>query len=118
MIWLRVLGGAVLCLAVGFLTLDARGGKKEAAADDDFINGKIQSVDARASVFTLKLKNGKDRKFKVTDGTKFFGPQGGISKKGIKDDRMVKGNTVKVLPSKDGKSAQAVHLPLRKSKKS
>lgn len=117
MIRLRVLGGALLCLAVGFLTLDAQGGKKETGGDDDYIHGKIQSVDAKASSFTLRLKNGKDRKFMVMDSTKFIGPQGGVSKKGLMDDRMAKGYAVKVLPSKDRKSAKEVHLPLRKSKK-
>ena len=116
--WLRVLGGSFLCLAIGFLTLDAQGGKKETGSDDDFINGKIQSVDVKGNVFTLRLRNGKDRKFKVSEDTKFVGPQGGVSKKGMMDDRMAKGNAVKVLPSKDGKSAKEVHLPLRKTKKS
>lgn len=117
MMWLRVLGGAALCLAFALFAIEAQGGKKDAAGDDVYVHGKIQSVNAKASMFTLRLRNGKDRKFKVTAKTKFIGPQGGVSKKGIKDDRMAKGNAVKVLPEKDGKVAKEVHLPVRKSKK-
>jgi hypothetical protein len=35
--------------------------------------------------------------FTVRKVTKFIGPKGGISKDGLKDDRMVKGNVVKVI---------------------
>ena len=51
---------------------------------------------------------------RADDKTKFIGPKGGKAKDGLKDDRMAKGNEVKVLPTKDGKTAKEVHLPYRK----
>ena len=51
--------------------------------------------------------------FKVDEQTKFIGPKGGKGD-GLKDDRMEKGNEVKILPSTDGKLAMEVHLPFRK----
>jgi hypothetical protein len=80
----------------------------------DLVVGKVKKVDVDKNKFTIVLESGKDRTFGVDDKTKFIGPRGGKSKDGLKDDRMAKGNEVKVLPTKDGKTAKEVHLPYRK----
>ena len=105
--------GIVLCMGSD----QAQGGGKDKTKETlkDMVAGKVKSVDSVKSMFTITLESGKDRMFAVDDATKFIGPKGGKGK-GLKDDRMAKGFTVKVLPGKDGKTAKEVHLALRKKK--
>jgi hypothetical protein len=107
----RALGCSVIVLALGVVGLEAQAGKggKE-------VEGTVKQVDAAKSKFTITLKDGKDRTFEVNKDTKFVGPQGGMSKEGLKDDRMTKGYEVKVVPAADNKTAAEVKLPLRKKK--
>jgi hypothetical protein len=106
--------GLVLCMASD----QAQGGGKDKdkgkETPKDLVVGKVKKVDIDKNKFTIVLESGKDRTFGVDDKTKFFGPKGGKAKDGLKDDRMAKGNEVKVLPTKDGKTAKEVHLPYRK----
>ena len=44
-------------------------------------------------------------------GMEFVGPHGGISKAGLKDDRLAVGNEVTLVLS--GKSLKEIHLPYR-----
>jgi hypothetical protein len=95
----------------------SQGGKdkdKSKSTDDAKVVGKIKIMNLARSNFTITLEDGKDRTFAVDKKTKFFGPQGGKAKDGLKDDRMGKGYEVKVVPTKDGKTAKEVHLPYRK----
>ena len=110
---LRSVGCGFLLLAVAAMTGEAGGDKKK--DDKKLVVGDIKSVNLEKSKFTITLESGKDRTFGVTDDTKFIGPKGGKGD-GLKDDRMAKGYEVKVLPSKDGKTALEVHLPFRKKK--
>ena len=70
--------------------------------------------------FTIEIKpaEGKVRTFLVDESTKFVGPKGGsrgMGKAGLKDDTMVSGNEVRVVPGPGDKMALEVHLPTRKS---
>jgi len=97
---------------------------KDKATKDKFeiprtaLSGKVKAVDLKEPSFTITLKGGKDRKFKVDDKTEFYGPKGGdrgTGAEGLKDDCMGKGYEIKVVASKDGKTAKEVYLPVRKS---
>ena len=104
--------GLVLCMAGD----QAQGGGKDKGKETpkDLVVGKVKKVDVDKNKFTIVLESGKDRTFGVDDKTKVIGPRGGKAKDGLKDDRMAKGYEVKVLPTKDGKTAKEVHLPYRK----
>lgn len=52
----------------------------------------------------------------MNDETKFIGPKGGVSDKGIKDDRLVKGAELKLVVAGNNKTLRAVHLSERKAK--
>jgi len=105
----RIVGSCFLVVALGIVGLQAQD-KKDAVA------GKVKLVDIKKSEFVITLKDGKDRTFSVSKETKFIGPQGGVSKKGLKDDRMEPGYEVSVTAGTDGKSAVEVKLPYRKKK--
>jgi hypothetical protein len=115
----RILGIAVLGLAVGAYTTDA--GRAQDKKDDTKklagVTGTIKSVDKKEGSFTITVEK-KDRKFTVNDDTKFVGPKGGkrgMGKEGLSDDCMDKGYEVRVVPAKDAKVAAEVNLPNRKT---
>ncbi|HYT88058.1 MAG TPA: hypothetical protein VEL76_05010 [Gemmataceae bacterium] len=105
----RLLGCTLLGLALCAGALPAQGGK-----DGKEVVGKIKEVQLAKKAFTITLESGKERTFLVNDDTRFVGPKGGVSAEGLKDDRMVKGNEVKVVPAADNKTAKEVKLPIRK----
>lgn len=107
----RMLGCSLLVVCVWVVGIQAQE-KKET----DPIVGKVKEVDAKKALFVITLKDGKDRTFLVNKETKFLGPQGGVSKLALKDDRMEPGYEVQVTASEDGKTAVQVKLPLRKKK--
>lgn len=86
----------------------------------DAIAGKVKSVDLKEGSFVLAMTGGKDRMFLVDAKTEFYGPRGGdrgTGPSGLKDDCMEKGYEIRVVASKDGKTAVDVHLPVRKGEK-
>jgi hypothetical protein len=117
-------GLASLFLVVA-LALQASGqGKdkdKKFEVPKDAISGTVQFVDLKGSSFTIAVEKAKgNRAFFVDDKTEFWGPKGGdrgTGAKGLKDDCMAAGYTIKVVATKDGKTAKDVYLPARKSKK-
>ncbi|HEV3237437.1 MAG TPA: hypothetical protein VGZ25_10640 [Gemmataceae bacterium] len=84
-------------------------------AADKEVTGKLVSVDAKKMVLTVTTENGK-KDYDVNDDTKFIGPKGGKSDKGIKDDRLVKGAELKLIVAGNNKTLREVHLPERKEK--
>jgi hypothetical protein len=118
----RLLGCILLGLAACAAGLGAQGdkgtrdGKKEAKAGNEVV-GKVKAVDLKKQSFTITTDAGKDRTFLVDDKTRFVGPRGGVSKEGLKDDRLAKGAEVEVTPAPDGKAAREVKLPFRKKGK-
>jgi len=86
-----------------------------ASAADKEVTGKLVSVDAKKMVLTVKTDDG-NKNYDVNDDTKFIGPKGGKSDKGIKDDRLVKGVELKLIVAGNNKTLREVHLPERKEK--
>lgn len=121
----RILGFTFLGLTLCAFTIEAGGGKDKDVKDKkeikkvEDVTGTVSSVDKKAGSFTIVVEK-KDRKFLVTDDTKFIGPKGGkrgTGKEGLDDDCMAKGYEIRVVPTKDAKSAAEVHLPNRKTEK-
>jgi hypothetical protein len=115
---LRLLGGAILGLAVCTVGVQGQGdkgvkdGKKDGKGKE--IVGKLKEVSLTKKSFTIVTEDKKERTFLVDKDTKFVGPRGGVSAEGLKDDRMAKGNEVKVVAAPDNKTAKEVRLPFRK----
>ena len=106
--------GAALCATSGQTSQGGKDKDKDKSTDESMVVGKVKVVNLARNNFTITLESGKDRTFAVDKKSKFLGPQGGKSKDGLKDDRMAKGYEVKVVPTKNGKTAKEVHLPYRK----
>jgi hypothetical protein len=71
----------------------------------------VLKVDAAKNTIRVKTADGKQTDLMVDDQTQFIGPRGGVSKDGIKDDRLHVGAQLKV--TMDGKSVKEIHLPYR-----
>jgi len=106
-----VLTGSLLTVAAAQDTKKDKA--KDAPKDAKEITGKITKVDADKMTFSIKTDDGKTMDFKVDDDVKFIGPRGGVSKMGIKDDRVKVGAEVKLTMDATGKTLKEVHLPRR-----
>jgi len=82
------------------------------------MSGVLKAVDAEKGSFVLAQEDGKTRTFVVNESTKFVGAKGGsrgMGKAALKDETMVPGSAVRVVPAADGNAALEVHLPARNS---
>jgi hypothetical protein len=86
-------------------------------AADKEVKGTVVKVDLKKNVITVKTDDGKDHTYDVNDDTKFVGPRGGVSDKGIKDDRLTKGAEITLVIAGNNRTAREVRLPERKSDK-
>ena len=86
-----------------------------ALAADKELMAKLVSVDAKKMTLTVTT-DGKKIAYDVNEETKFLGPKGGASEKGIKDDRLVKGAELKLVIAGNNRTLREVHLPERKAK--
>jgi hypothetical protein len=84
-------------------------------AADKEVKGKVVKVDVKKNVITVMTEDGK-KDYDVNKDTKFIGPRGGVSKKGIEDDRLVAGAEVTLKVAGNNRTLREVHLPVRKSK--
>src|SRR5262245_7218381 len=84
-------------------------------AADKEVKGKIVKVDAKKNVITDMNEDDK-KEFDVNKDTKFIGPKGGISDKGIEDDRLEVGAEVTLKVAGNNRTLHEVHLPERKGK--
>jgi len=84
-------------------------------AADKEVKGKIVKVDAKKNVITVMTEDGK-KEYDVNKDTKFIGPKGGISDKGIEDDRLEVGAEVTLKVAGNNRTLHEVHLPERKGK--
>ena len=84
-------------------------------AADKEVNAKIVKVDVKNKALTVSTDDGK-KEYGVNDETKFIGPKGGVSDKGINDDRLVAGAEVRLVVAGNNKTLREVHLPERKAK--
>jgi hypothetical protein len=86
-----------------------------AFAADKEVKGKLVKVDVKKNTLTVKTDDG-NKTYDVNDDTKFIGPKGGVSEKGIKDDRLVAGVELKLLVAGNNRTLREVHIPERKAK--
>ncbi len=61
------------------------------------------------------LDDGKEHNDDVADDTKFIGPKGGVSEKGIKDHRLKKGVDLKLIVAGNNRTLREVHIPVVKN---
>jgi hypothetical protein len=119
----RAVGLSAVMLLALLLARAADGGgkdKKTFEVPKDAIPGTVKFLDLKKATFTVELDKGKLRKFAVDEKTEFWGPKGGdrgTGPKGLEDDCMAVGYEIKVVPTKDGKTAKDVFLPERKPAK-
>lgn len=86
-----------------------------ASAADKEVTGKLVKVDVKKNVITVKTDDG-EKSYDVNENTKFIGPKGGVSDKGIKDDRLVAGVQLKLLVAGNNRTLREVRIPEKKSK--
>src|SRR5262249_5196988 len=84
-------------------------------AADKEVKGKLVKVDVDKKVLTVNTDDGK-KEYTVNAETKFIGPKGGVSKEGIKDERLVAGAEIKLVIAANNKTVREVHLPEKKPK--
>src|SRR5438093_9013068 len=84
-------------------------------AADKEIKGKIVKVDVKKNTITVITDDGK-KEYDVNKETKFIGPRGGVSEKGIEDDRLERGAEVTLKVAGNNRTLHEVHLPVRKAK--
>jgi hypothetical protein len=84
-------------------------------AADKEVKGKIVKVDVKKNVITVKTDDGT-KDYDVNKDTKFIGPKGGVSEKGIEDDRLAPGAEVTLKVAGNNRTLHEVHLPVRKGK--
>jgi hypothetical protein len=86
-----------------------------AAAADKDVTGKLVKVDVKGKVLTVKTDDG-EKNYDVNDDTKFIGPKGGVSDKGIKDERLVAGVELKLVVAGNNRTLRVVNIPEKKGK--
>ena len=86
-----------------------------ALAVDKEIKGKIVKVDVKKNVITVMTEDGK-KDYEVNKDTKFIGPKGGVSEKGIDDDRLQPGVEVTLKIAGNNRTLHEVHIPAKKGK--
>jgi hypothetical protein len=84
-------------------------------AADKEVKGKVVKVDIKKNIIIVKTDDG-NKTYDVNKETKFIGPRGGVSEKGIEDDRLEPGAEVTLKVAGNNKTLHEVHLPVRKSK--
>jgi hypothetical protein len=84
-----------------------------AAKPVDGVEARITAVDQARRHLTVELKSGGKKDLTVMEETEFIGPRGGVSDKGIKDDRVVPGADVTLVFVQSGRVLKEVHLPYR-----
>jgi hypothetical protein len=84
-------------------------------AADKEVKGKVVKVDVKKNVITVMTDDG-NKDYDVNKDTKFIGPRGGKSEKGIEDDRLVPGAEVTLKVAGNNRTLREVHLPMRKTK--
>jgi len=76
--------------------------------------GKVKSVDRDAGTLTVATADGRTHTYQVTKKTRIVGPRGGVSQRGLSDDRLSRGAEVAVIHSTDGKTATEIRLARRR----
>lgn len=108
-----VFAGSLITVAAQDAKKDAAKDKKATTKEGKEIKGKITKVDIDKMTISVETDDGKKLDFKVDDDVKFIGPNKGVSKQGIKDDRVKTGAQVTLVTDASGKTLKEVHLPRR-----
>jgi hypothetical protein len=98
---------------VGLIALLVLAGSVLAA--DKEVKCKLIKADVKKKVLSVMTEDGK-KDYDVNDDTKFIGPKGGVSDKGINDERLVKGAELKLVVAGNNRTLREVHLPERAAK--
>lgn len=106
-----MLARQIAALLLGLLVLAGT-----ALAADKEVKAKLVAVDVKKMTLTVVTEEGKKIVYDVNDDTKFLGPKGGVSDKGIKDERLVKDAELKLVVAGNNRTLREVHLPERKAK--
>jgi hypothetical protein len=110
----NALGLGVIVVVVGLLHADPKDTKDtEKKKDAPGVKATLVKADIDKKLLVVTL-DGKKTEFLVDKDTKFIGPKGGVSKEGLKDDRLTTGAELRVVADK-GKLKE-VHLPYRSKK--
>ena len=110
---LRTLGTIVglVVFTGGLLADDPKPKAKPDKGRSKEITATVLKVDAAKNTIRVKTADGKQTELMIDDQTQFVGPRGGVSKDGIKDDRLHVGAQLKV--TMDGKTVKEIQLPYR-----
>jgi hypothetical protein len=87
--------------------------KKDEKKDGKEVKAKIVKINLDKKVLTVTTEDKKTLDVAIADEVKFIGPRGGVSKEGIKDDRVAVGNEITLTYDAAGKVLKEVHLPYR-----
>jgi len=116
---LRKALGLVVVVCVGsVLAAQTKDKDKDVKAKDKDKDGGVKATLVKADVdrkmLVVTLEGGKRMEYEVTKDVKFVGPRGGVSKEGLKDDRLTAG--AELVLKADGKTLREVQLPFRGKK--
>ncbi len=79
--------------------------------DEKGVRARVLKVDVDNRTAQVQTEAGEKLEVKIGPEARFIGPKGGVSTKGIKDDRFVAGSDVRLVM--EGQTVKEVHLPFR-----
>jgi hypothetical protein len=109
----KALGLFVLVCAGSLLVADSKGQEKKDDKPKDLLGIKVTLVkaDVDKKILIVTGADGKKAEFLVDKDTTFYGPRGGVSDAGLKDDRLTVGAALRLVV--EAKKLKEVHLPFR-----
>jgi hypothetical protein len=94
---------------VGLYSANAQDTKKSEKPEiPGGIEGHVKSVDHEKATVSIIASNGRERTFKVTEGTTMIGPRGGKVRRRLNDRRFHEGMELTIVA--EGGSATEIHL--------
>ena len=114
---LRQAFGVFMLVSVGALVAaDTKDTKDKEKVEGK--TAKVVKVDLDKKILTVMTDDKKKIELVIGDDVQFIGPRGGVSKEGLKDDRLAVGNEITlVYADKAGKKLKEVRLPVRDNDK-
>lgn len=112
---LRKAVGLVMVLVLAGTVAAEKAPKAPPKATGKEVKAKVIKVDTEKKTLTVSV-DGKPMFLAIGKGVQFVGPKGGVSDKGIKDDRLKAGAEVTLVMDETGKTLKTVKLPMRARK--
>jgi hypothetical protein len=103
----------VVCLSGLVATSTFAADDKDKKAETKEVKADITKIDVEKKVVSVKTEDAKKLDLIITADVHFVGPRGGVSKEGIKDDRVVVGASVVLVYDLAGKKLMEIKLPVR-----